>query len=201
MSSRGNCRRPLPVMFDSRRGPSDSPRMRQTVALLAWVVGFTCCSTACVSTVAHEEISRSDTAPTLRCAPKRDGLQGLTKEWAQFAGFIDACMLSSADGSPALSVITVSAERYYADRPAGAETASLPKALILAPDGNEIGKLPYSYPDDPPFAIELSFSDWRGSRPQQIDILVRDPTVSGDHQLAPMRWNTTTRRYEGGVER
>ncbi len=174
--------------------------MRQTVVLLAWIAGFTCCATACVSTVAREETSRSDAATALRCAPK-DKLQGLGTEWARFAGFIDTCMLSAADGSPALSVITVSAERYYANRPEGAEIVAFPKPLILAPDGNEIGKLPYSYPDDPPFAIELSFSDWRGSRPQQIDILVQDPTVSGDHRLTPMRWNATTRRYEGGVER
>jgi len=175
--------------------------MSKAIALLTWIVVFTCSATACMSTVAQEETSRADAAKTLRCAPKKDKLQGLQKEWTPFADFIDVCTLSSADGSPALSIITVSALRYYADRPDGAETTSFPKPLILAPGGKEIGQLPYSYPDDPPFEIELSFSAWHDNRPEQIDILVRDPTVSGDHRLTPMRWNATTGRYEGGVER
>ena len=174
--------------------------MRQTIAMSAWVVGFTCCSSACVSTVAQEETSGAETAQVLRCTPK-GSVQGLRDEWARFEGFIDACVLSAADGSHALSIITVSAERYYADQPSGAATTPLPKPLILAPNGTELGQLPYSYPDDPPFAIELSFSQWRNNRPQQIDIFMSDPTVSGDRKLAPLRWNATTRRYEGGGER
>jgi hypothetical protein len=94
----------------------------------------------------------------------------------------------------------VSAQRYYAGHPPGTATVSLPKALVLAPSGREIGRLPYSYPDDPPFALELSFSQWRGGQPQQIDILVRDPTVTGDHRLTPMRWNAQTGRYTDATE-
>ena len=63
--------------------------MRQTVMSLAWIAGFTCCATACVSTVAREETSRSVSAPALHCAPKNE-LQGLGAEWARFAEFVPA---------------------------------------------------------------------------------------------------------------
>jgi hypothetical protein len=169
-----------------------------TATLLAGVIGAGC--GACAASVV-DAASHSTRESGLHCEPRVDGARGLTAAWAPFASFIDACTLVGPGRAPALSIVSVSARRYYAEQPAGVETTALPKPLVLGADGREVGQLPYGYPDDPPFAIELSFSDWREGRPQQIDILVRDPTVSGDRRLTPMRWNAATGRYAGGAER
>lgn len=137
----------------------------------------------------------------LNCEPRATGATGLTPEWTSFGPYIDTCRLTSSGGVVALEIITVSAKRFYDEQPSGVATVSFPKPLLRSADQQELGQLPYSYPDDPPVSIELTFSEWRGSRPQQIDILVRDPTVSGDHNLTPLRWDSLAARYRGGAER
>jgi len=139
-------------------------------------------------------------AASIACSPATADATQLANEWRPFAGFIDICRVEAPGGEHALSIRTVSAHRYYASVSAGAETKSFPPPLLLSPANAEVGHLPYSYPDDPPFAIELTFADWEGNRPNTISILVRDPTVSGDHALTPLRWDAASGRYAGARE-
>jgi hypothetical protein len=145
--------------------------------------------------------SKQESDAQLQCEPRATGATGLPEEWNSFAPFIESCRLSSSSGDVALEIITVSAKRFYDTQPSGVVTVSFPKPLLRSADQQELGQLPYSYPDDPPVSIELTFSEWLGGRPQQIDILVRDPTVSGDHNLTPLRWDSLAARYRGGAER
>ncbi len=135
------------------------------------------------------------------CQPRTEGATGLSDEWRPFAQFIDVCRLESPGSAPSLEIISASATRYYKDQPSGAVTVPLPKPIIRSTEQVEVGRLPYGYPDDPPMTMELTFSDWRDGRPRQIEVFVRDPTVSGDRHLTPMRWDSTTSRYVGGTEK
>ena len=108
--------------------------------------------------------------------------------------------LRVADGTVALRVITVSAQRFYASIPDGSVTEKLPQPLILSATGLPIGRLPYSYPDDPPFAAKLGFDEWRDGMPRLIRIAVHDPTVTGDHELV-MNSDESKREYVGGAEK
>lgn len=130
-----------------------------------------------------------------QCVPRSTGAAGLPAAWQAYAPFIDTCTLIAPNGTSALTLVSVSAKRYYANRAPGAEAVELPRALIVGATGRVTGELPFAYPDDPPRALELSFADWRGGRPWRIDMLVRDPTVSGDHSLPPLLWDPIASQY------
>ncbi len=134
------------------------------------------------------------------CAPRAAGAADLSGEWQTFAADIDECSLRGADGAVAVRVVAVSAKKFYARQPDGAPTVGMPKPLIVSATGKTIGRLPYNYPDDPPFASALNFEDWRDGLPRRIRIAVTDPTVSGDHELA-MTWDESKGEYVGGEEK
>lgn len=136
----------------------------------------------------------------LNCRPYVQAVADLGAQWQDFDRFIDECELSGTRGDNLLKVVTVSAARFYKELPSGTETVPLPRPLLLMGD-KRVGSLPYSYPDDPPVSIELSFDEWREGFPHQINIFVRDPTVSGDHALPPMIWNAGSGRYSETSER
>jgi hypothetical protein len=71
----------------------------------------------------------------------------------------------------------------------------LPKPILLDRAGNSVGNLPYAFPDDPPFTLSVTFGGWKGGWPERVDLFLSDPTVSGDHALAPLIWDAAARRY------
>lgn len=178
-------------LFSPRLAPAARPLV--ALALIA----------SCVACTAEEPAVSSTNGrdAQLVCEARGTDASGLPEEWSSFGPYIDTCRLTSPSGEVALEIITVSAKRFYDNQPSGVATVSFPKPLLRSADQQELGQLPYSYPDDPPVSIELTFSEWLGGRPQQIDILVRDPTVSGDHTLTPLRWDSLAARYRGGAER
>lgn len=119
----------------------------------------------------------------------------LSPDWQSFLPHTMTCRILDASGKAVLSVVTVSADRLYAKAPAGAPTVDLPKPVILSPDGSLVATLPYAFPDDPPFALEVTFADWERGFPRRVELFLRDPTVSGDHALNPLVWDETERRF------
>ena len=178
--------------------------MRFTRSVTSSTLSGVCCAIAAFLTVAAcDSPMESKLAPVtaeLLCAPRTGGAAELQDEWQRFADYIDECSLSAADGKVALQVVTVSAQRLYADKPEGTVTEQLPQPLILSVTGSPIGRLPYSYPDDPPYAADLGFEEWRDGMPRLIRIAVHDPTVTGDHELV-MNWDESKRKYVGGAEK
>jgi len=135
------------------------------------------------------------------CTPIGSGERAwLGAEWQPFLSSVDACPVRDERGGTALLIVTVSAQRYYAPLPDGTITKALPKPLLVKPGGRVVGALPYSFPDDPPFELEVSFADWRDGFPWRVELFVRDPTVSGDHGLEPLRWDPTAQRFTGANE-
>jgi hypothetical protein len=184
--------------------------LRHRPELVPGVVALLIAGAACAQREPAAERSadtaRVATAPDtatkrVDCSPRSDSTAGLAEQWKAFGRYVDVCRVIGPDGSAALEIIAVSAGRYYADRPSGATTTPMPRPILRSMDGKEVGQLLYNYPDDPPREVELTFLDWRDGRPHQIDAVVRDPTVSGDHKLTPMRWDAASGRYVGGTER
>ena len=71
----------------------------------------------------------------------------------------------------------------------------MPKPLLFTPAGKVVGSLPYNFPDDPPFSLEVTFTEWKSGFPQRIELFLRDPTVSGDHALTPLAWDAAANRF------
>jgi hypothetical protein len=119
----------------------------------------------------------------------------LPDEWRRFLAHVKVCEIADGNGGTPLRVVAISAEDYYAGLPAGAETVDFPKPILFDADHDPVGALPYGFPDDPPFALDVTFVDWSDGWPSRIDLFLHDPTVSGDHALPPLVWDATARRF------
>ena len=124
--------------------------------------------------------------------PRAVGAAGLESEWQPVAAHIIACVVIDPDGLPALEILSVSAQSLYDERRRDPATLAMPRPLILLPGGRLAGRLPYGYPDDPPRATTLEFSQWRAGLPRRIAMRVNAPT--GEH-LVVMQWDAMTASY------
>ena len=130
------------------------------------------------------------------CRPSRaDETQRLPDAWRRFLAHVKVCEIADGAAATPLRLVTISAEDYYAALPAGAETVEFPKPILFDSDQRAVGTLPYGFPDDPPFALDVTFVDWKDGWPSRIDLFLHDPTVSGDHALSPLVWDSTTRHF------
>lgn len=86
-------------------------------------------------------------------------------------------------------LISVWADRYYAGQPGTPEVTPLPKPMLFSPDGRSLGTLPYNFPDDPPQALEVTFTRWINDFPHRIELFLSDPAALGDRALPPLDWD------------
>jgi hypothetical protein len=133
-------------------------------------------------------------AAACRAAAPREA-ERLPPEWAAFAPHVRMCDVSGGGERAALTIATVFAEDYYRRLPSGSPAVDLPKPVLLDAAGDTVGRLPFSFPDDPPFALEVSFAQWKDGRPERIELFLRDPTAGGDRQLDPLIWDSAARRF------
>jgi hypothetical protein len=117
-------------------------------------------------------------------------------EWGPFTEYIRVCSVRSGKSPVALLLISVWADLYYSDKPAGSETVAMPKPLLFNPRGRRVGELPVNFPSDPPAELVLRFTDWRKGFPHEVRLCVASPTASGDQALAPLRYQPAAQRYE-----
>jgi hypothetical protein len=158
------------------------------LAFVSFSIGLASIVAACSSV-------ESGAKGIISCAPATASSIPSDPEWAPFSAFVDECLVRSPSGSTALAIVSVSALRFYHGKSPGTETVSFPKPIILSTAGQVIGRLPHSYPDDPPVSIRLSFDEWKDEFPRRIEIMVEDPTVSGNHML-PMIWDRMENRFK-----
>lgn len=119
-----------------------------------------------------------------------------SSEWSAFAGSVRVCAVRQARSSaPALLIVSVWPERYYADKPSGTLTVAMPKPLLFSGTGAPLGVLPANFPDDPPAELVLRFTRWQRGLPQQISLCLSSPAAGGDSWLAPLRYDRSARRY------
>jgi hypothetical protein len=124
----------------------------------------------------------------------------LSEEWGPVLSFTDACDVKDERGATVLVLVAVSASKYYEKLPQGADTVAMPKPILFTPGGENVGTLPLNFPDDPPFALQVTFANWENRWPRRIEMFVKDPTVTGDHSLEPLVWDEARRRFDSRVE-
>lgn len=116
--------------------------------------------------------------------------------WEPFSEYIRVCTVRNGTSPAVLRLISVWADLYYSDKPAGTETVAMPRPLLFTPKGKRVGELPVNFPTDPPAELVLHFTDWRKGFPYEIRLCVVSPTASGDQALAPLRYLPATQHYE-----
>ena len=180
------------MSFGCRGGLTRCTRPAVVLAVFSALIGPASLVTGCAATSAMAPTAKE----IISCDPATGGSIPAGAEWEPFSAFVDECLVHSPGGNLALSIISVSAERFYRDKPSGTEIVNFPKPIIRSTGGRVIGRLPHSYPDDPPVSIRLSFGEWKDDFPQRIEIFVEDPTVSGNHVLPALIWDRDKDRFE-----
>ena len=122
----------------------------------------------------------------------------MPREWAAFIQHVRVCEIADGEGGTPLRLTTISAEDYYKGLPDGAETVELPKPILFDTGHESVATLPYGFPDDPPFALDVTFAGWADRWPSRIELFLHDPTVTGDHALPPLVWDPSSRRFVEG---
>jgi hypothetical protein len=145
--------------------------------------------------VGHGEPTGALNETTCRPATQAE-TRVLAAEWSPFLSYTDACEVKDGRGKTVLVLLAVSAPRYYERLPSGAETVSMPKPVLFTAGGENVGALPLNFPDDPPFALQVTFANWKDGWPLRIEMFVKDPTVTGDHSLEPLVWDEALRRFD-----
>jgi hypothetical protein len=120
--------------------------------------------------------------------------KGLPESWSRFQGII-ACPLNTGKGRALLYVLSVDGEKFAASIKQGEIVPALPQAWIILPDGTHIGTLPYAFPFDPPVSLDITFTNWNNNWPGALKLYVEDPTVSGNHPLPSLRWDSKGKRF------
>jgi hypothetical protein len=119
----------------------------------------------------------------------------LTGDYIKHERFAIVCPVQRPGGSVGLYVLSIDALELDRSLPGDALAPRLPNAVLVLPDGERVGELPYTYPIDLPSTLELTFSDWIDAMPGAVRVFVKDPTVTGDHALPTLRWNAASRYY------
>ena len=158
----------------------------------AWVVAAMLASNACAAE--HRPPTGKLTEAACRPAVSVE-TRDLPPAWARVLPYTNACEVKDDKGATVLVVLAVSAARYYEKLPSGTETVAMPKPLLRTPGGETVGALPLNFPDDPPFALQLTFGNWVEGWPRRIDMFVKDPTVTGDHAIEPLLWDAASRHF------
>jgi hypothetical protein len=138
----------------------------------------------------------SSSIETVQCVPRGLGAEGLDAQWQPFAAHIQACVVIDPAGMPALEIIAVSVTSLAEMKPHRSEALALPKPLILLPGGRIAGRLPYNYPQAPPAATTLRFSDWHEGVPARIDVQVSGPATSETHATRRLQWDAQRGEYD-----
>jgi hypothetical protein len=115
--------------------------------------------------------------------------------WAQFESYEIACPLRSRAGSIVLYVVSVNGYDIAKTVTAGSPQPKLPKALLVSPQGQILGTLPYAFPFDMPVSLGLTFAHWSHGFPQVLELFLEDPAVGGNKKLPSLKWDAKQSRY------
>jgi hypothetical protein len=119
----------------------------------------------------------------------------LTSEYARYQSVAIACPVHRPGEAPALYVVSLDALQLERSLASGTPAPTLPKAMLVRPDGRIVGQLRNAFPSDPPLSFDLTFSEWIDELPRYIEVFVEDPTVTGNRKLPALRWRDTLDKY------
>ena len=137
------------------------------------------------------------TANVAHCVPlSATQQQWLSSEWAPFLGYARVCPIRNPKRVAVVLLVSVRADLYYKAQPGKTVVqVQIPHALLFSPEGELLGSLPHSFPDDPPAEIRVTFAHWEHDFPQQIDLFVTDPREAGSGALPPLVWDPEHKRF------
>jgi hypothetical protein len=114
--------------------------------------------------------------------------------WAPFESHEIACPLRS-QARVVLYVLSVDDYEIEKGLPADAPAPTLPKAVIVTPQGRTVGTLPFAFPFDSPVSLDVAFTRWTGGLPRTVELLLEDPAVGGNKILPSLKWDAKLSRY------
>ena len=152
-----------------------------------------------IGSCAHSSAAPPVTPDLKACKPPTSAqATWLDSTWHSYIPFVRVCPVRTGHSKPALLIVSVWAEIYYAQQPSAAVTVPMPKPLIFTTAGRNVGEIPMNYPDDPPHELVLTFKNWKDGLPHRIELTVKSPTASDGQELAPLNWDKATRKYAAG---
>lgn len=120
----------------------------------------------------------------------------LPYEWQPYLSSIKVCPLIKASGAkPVIVLVSVSLEDATRNKSSDDTWNKLPKPIFFNVNGQCVARLPYLFPDDPPFGIQLSYGQWQELIPGEIRLHVLNQAVEGDFDLPTLTWNKKTQSY------
>jgi hypothetical protein len=168
--------------------------MRRRQIPIVWILAGLLTG-ACASVTAEQP--RKVVASAARCNPlSASQQQWLTSEWQPFLAYTRACPIHDSKQETVLLLVSVQATPYYKAQPGqSVRQVEFPRPLLFSPSGALWGSLPYSFPDDPPAELRVTFTRWEHDFPQKIELYLTDPRASGDRSLPPMVWDPSQKRF------
>ena len=160
-----------------------------TLALVVFS-GIACCKTPGVDN--FQALSEKTCVPLSASSVKHT----LPNEWQPYLSSSKVCPLIKTPGAKsAIVLISVSLEDATRNKSPGDAWDKLPKPIFFNEKGQCVARLPYLFPDDPPFGIQLSYGQWQGLIPGEIRLHVQNQAVEGDFDLPTLTWNTKIQSY------
>jgi hypothetical protein len=131
------------------------------------------------------------------CTPASvDALQVLSEDWAPFRRYVVECIAQQPGEAPAIRIIAVNVDAYYAAVQPADTTARIPRPLLVDRVMKIVGRLGANYPSDGPADTVVRFSDWREGWPWLVTTRIESVSVSRSRALPPLRWNGPAHRYD-----
>ena len=113
-----------------------------------------------------------------------------------YGAYVQQCPVRGLDGGLALTVVTLRVDRAMADNFfAHRLYADLPKPLLRGPKGQTLGHLPENFPEEPPSALHVTFTDWVGGMPRRVMLYEAGESAIEPHALDPLVWDPASRAY------
>ncbi len=121
----------------------------------------------------------------------------LPAEWQPYLASTRVCpLVKKTSDKPAVILITISLAEATEKKIASDPWDQLPKPVFVDDRGECIARLPYLFPDDPPFEVVLRYGRWQKNVPGEIRMHVLNQAVDGDFDLPSLIWDASKQQYE-----
>ena len=140
-----------------------------------------------------QRLSDKSCVPYTQASPK----PALTEEWQPYLASTQICpLVKKAGDKPAIMLVSVSLAEATVNKNESDLWDSIPKPMLINEKGLCVARLPYLYPDDPPFEMQLSIGQWKGNIPGEIRLHILNQAVDGDFDLPTLIWDSRNKKYE-----
>jgi hypothetical protein len=115
----------------------------------------------------------------------------LPADWTPYRDFVRSCPIAkpARTSSPALRLLAVFVDDYYAKKPSGSPWEQFPLPMLVDINGRCLARVAHLFPVDPPRDLIVRFGKWRSDGlPSEIKFQVKNPAVDGNYNLPTLYW-------------